>query len=181
MRFEDTIIDGTHMSPHDWWGAGEGIWLTSIARTAGSAASAEVGPVSNIYYKNVTVRRSEGTVLISSRTSTPIKNVTLDGVKVTIGQWMPRRPGIAYEEHVHDYRPGPPGAEEFSCDDSADGPCDGIYFRNVEGASVVGGSGVTFVGDRKANAWWGACIGHDASSSDVDVEADFGCEYAAHF
>ena len=71
------------------------------------------------------------------------------------------------------------GAEEFSCADSADGPCDGIYLKNVDGASVVG-STVTFVGDRSdpANSWWGSCIGQDASSNNIAIGDDFGCNYA---
>ena len=82
--------------------------MTSSPRN--NDTSRVVGVVSNLVFKNVTARRSEQSSLIGSRVKdSPITNVLLDGVHLSIGKWFPKRLDASQTPHIHDYRPGPKG------------------------------------------------------------------------
>jgi polygalacturonase len=150
VLFQDIVIDGTSYQPWGWWGASEGIWVTSVRR---SSDQTTIGQISNIVYRNITIR-SENGALFSSRTETPLSNITLTNIDLTIAEWHPRRPTIGYSPPEHDYRPTSDGPERVYIN------TDSIYFENVMN-STIENSIVKF--NQPHMTWWGTCISHNQS------------------
>ena len=69
-----------------WWGSGEPIWLTSIARSMPGQA----GVISDIRFINITAVSENGALVsgLPERGGNIVSNVTFDNVHITIFQFV---------------------------------------------------------------------------------------------
>lgn len=172
--FQNVYIDSTSRQPTTWWGAGEAIWVTSVARDNATM----LGPVSNVHFRNITVFRAEQSALVSARGSPmPMTNVTFTGVHYVVRNspvWRPNKLNLKFTPPEHDYRPSPPPQDQQTCGSGpSDAECDGFYFENCVGCSIDATSSMTVDGPQQP--WMGKkCVGHDPQSK-VTVEQGFSC------
>ena len=118
IEFRDIrFVSRYHSDP--WWGRGEAISLTAMRRTA----QTRPGRLHDIRIRNVT-GRAENSVRICGSPDSPIGDVVLENVDVTLGRWTKYRGG------VWDNRPT---ATQTEIENRG---TPGYSFRHVNGATV---------------------------------------------
>ena len=102
------FVSRYHSDP--WWGRGEAISLTSIARTP----QTKVGKIHDVRIRNVS-GRAENSVRVSGTAQSRIRDVRLENVAVTLDRWTKYRGGL-FDNRPTTAQPGiePHGNPGFS-------------------------------------------------------------------
>jgi len=152
VEFRNIVIDGTYYNPVSWWGAGEGLWVTTIPRCI--VGCAIPGSISDIRFINVTSRRSTNGAFFGSRSGTPIRGLLLQDVSYHVDDWRaPPHTDLLLSPPEHDYRP-------TSLGDRILGNTDVFYFEGVDVASSKMNNCKGSFGKVK-RSWWADCLGGD--------------------
>lgn len=93
VLFSNCFVETRHFDPN-WWGRSEPIYVTAIHRNPGS----KLGRVRNVRFTNI-VCRSENGVFVAGSSDSPIENLALDNIDISLAH-SSKWPG-----GIHDRRP----------------------------------------------------------------------------
>jgi polygalacturonase len=143
IMFSNIVIN-TQLHSAWWWGKAEPICITHMPRDP----ETKLGKVSNITFSNITCN-SENSVYIHGWNDSPVEDIVLDNVKVTIdkktqwaGGWYDPRPGAVFK--AGEQKPTSP-AEELSLSK-------GLYKHKTVGIYCENASNLTL---RDVQVKWG--------------------------
>lgn len=153
IRFSDIKFVAQYQAA-PWWGRGEAISLTAIPR----GKETKVGRISGVHFRNIT-GRAENSVRIEGTAESPIADVTLENVELTLDRWtsypgpiFDNRPTTAYPEVEPHKTPGysvrhASGVALKDCSLAWGGNRPEYFTHAVEAESVTGLSLTRFRGE----------------------------------
>ena len=173
-------ISTRYMFGSPWWGSGEAIVVTSIPDNPEQMAAGLPG-IHNVTFQDIAAV-SEGGSLFSSRGQATTNPRAIDGLVLrNVSLRIVGAGGGAPVHNQLDFRPVDAGGGSNSTEAAL---VSGLTFEHVAGASVTGGSSVTFVAPEQS--YWagqggrGNCLVVTADAN-VTVDSSFSCELALAF
>lgn len=118
LTFENLSIETRRFAPLPWWGKGEPIAITAVARNS----STTIGTIRNIVFKNISCQ-SENGIFLYAETLGKIENVRLEDVSVKLEN------RTSWEKGIYDIRPVEEG---------------GIFNKGIYGAWLYRLQGIVF-------------------------------------
>jgi polygalacturonase len=169
IAFDDIRIETKYPNGPNWWGSGEGIWITSV-RQSPDPKDALTGTVRDISFNNI-VARSENGVLISGHGVENIAFTNLSLSVAVVGNTSCSKGDHSTPHGCRDYRPlHPSNASLVPCQTSA------IYFEG-KGSVTFDGSTAGFEGVKQT--WWSntVCTGTGDWTIKGNEETNFKCAH----
>jgi polygalacturonase len=173
LTFRNLAIETRFMFGTAWWGSGEALVVTTVPEDAAQAATGLPG-INGVLFENV-VARAEGGSLFSSRGQAATSPRALDGLVLRNVSLTIVGAGGNVTHAQLDFRPVDAGG---GAPNTVPAPVTALTFESAVGATVEGGSRVTFEGP--AQPYWAGAGGRGACvTGAAEVDASFACTLAA--
>lgn len=182
VTWSNIQIETRYESPR-WWGNGEWLVVSAEPRNAGDV----IGRTHDLRFINITARAENGG-LVSGKAH-GVQNVTFQNVTIVLDAWSNYSTGLGPSCRnngssfpcmgTRDCRPGLYQNCSYYC--RTPSLANGLYFENVQGATLTDVTVVFLVARQPRPSWWGKCRVYDEQSSEV-TEEGFVCrnERPAH-
>jgi polygalacturonase len=170
ISFDNISIETKYPTGPNWWGSGEGIWITSL-RQGPSPKDALTGTVHDIRFSNI-VARSENGILVSGHGVNNIQFANLSITVATLGNTTCSKGDKTAPHGCRDYRPmDPQNGSVVPCQTSA------IYLEGA-GSVTFDGSSARFEGTKQS--WWSKSVCTSSGKWNImsDQGTAFKCNHA---